>query len=182
MPSRKVTGKFSSEVKDALKEYRISFSGLAPGVHTFEYHVGQELFDHFGYVDSWGDARIDVRAELTKGTNLMELSLAFQGDVLTPCDATGEEFRLPVQGTDHRVVKQGEGTSLDDDIILLPMGETELNLGQYIYEMIVLNIPQKRYHPDYLSGKLAATKASSSPEPTEQTVDPRWEKLKDIKS
>ena len=120
-------------MKDALKEYRISFSGLAPGVHTFEYHVGQE-------------------------------------------------FRLPVQGTDHRVVKQGEGTSLDDDIILLPMGETELNLGQYIYEMIVLNIPQKRYHPDYLSGKLAAPKASSSPEPTEQTVDPRWEKLKDIKS
>ena len=60
--------------------------------------------------------------------------------------------------------------------------ETELNLGQYIYEMIVLNIPQKRYHPDYLSGKLAAPKASSSPEPTEQTVDPRWEKLKDIKS
>lgn len=169
-------------MKDALKEYRISFSGLAPGVHTFEYHVGQELFDHFGYVDSWGDARIDVRAELTKGTNLMELSLAFQGDVLTPCDATGKVFRLPVQGTDHRVVKQGEGTSLDDDIILLPMGETELNLGQYIYEMIVLNIPQKRYHPDYLSGKLAAPKASSSPEPTEQTVDPRWEKLKDIKS
>ena len=81
-------------MKDALKEYRISFSGLAPGVHTFEYHVGQELFDHFGYVDSWGDARIDVRAELTKGTNLMELSLAFQGDVLTPCDATGEEFQI----------------------------------------------------------------------------------------
>lgn len=182
--------KSTPAVKDALKEYRILFSGLAPGQHTFEYRVSQDLFEHFGYSDTWSDARIEVRAVLTKRPNMMELSIAFTGDVLTPCDATGEEFRLPVSGTQTLIVKQGEVPGEEDDVITLGREEVALNIAQYVYETIVLNIPQKRYHPDYLSGRLtpgagysaAEYPKGAAPHGQDEEIDPRWAKLKDIKS
>lgn len=178
-------------VKDALKEYRIPFSGLAPGQHTFQYSVGQDLFEHFGYSDTWSDARIDVRAVLTKRPNMMELAIAFTGDVLTPCDATGEEFRLPVSGSQTLIVKQGDVPGEEDDVITLGREEIAINIAQYVYETIVLNIPQKRYHPDYLSGRLVPAAGYFTGETPEETsskggqteeIDPRWAKLKDIKN
>lgn len=170
-------------MNDVLKEYRIDFTGLTPGVHTFEYHVGQELFDHFGFQDNWTDARIEVKATLTKRPSMMELSIESQGDILVPCDMTGEEFRLPVKGAQHLLIKQGEVPGEQDDVVTIPWEASSVNIVQYIYETIVLGIPQKRYHPDYLSGKMDAPAMQSTEEDTkEEEIDPRWAKLKDIKS
>lgn len=171
---------------DVVKEYRINFSGLAPGVHTFEYRVGQDLFEHFGYVDTWSDARIAVCATLSKRPNIMELSIVFDGDVLVPCDATGQEFRLPVHGEQNLVVKQGDTPNEEDDILTLGREENTLDISQYVYETIVLNIPQKRYHPDYLAGRLTPPPIREAAQPqdeqAEKPIDPRWAKLKDIKN
>lgn len=177
-------------VKDVLKEYRIHFFGLAPGEHVFEYHVGQDLFERFGYRDTWSEADIHVRAKLTKGGSVMELALDFRGEITVPCDATGEIFRLPVSGNENLLVKQDGAAAADQDdqIIALAREETTIDIAQHVYEMIVLNIPQKRHHPDYLAGKLKPSwetpehETPSAPETDrEQAVDPRWEKLKDIK-
>lgn len=174
-------------MKDVLREYRIDFSGLAPGTYTYRYRIGQELFDHFGYSDGWTDALADVTATLTKRQNVMELSLSCQGTVLTPCDMTGVEFRLSVEGSEELVVKQGDEFREDDDIITLPREEPSINIARYVYELFVLNVPQKRYHPDYLSGKLQAPALRSSADENpggdgQDPIDPRWAKLKDIKS
>ena len=170
-------------MNDVLKKYRIDFPGLAPGVHTFEYHVGQELFDHFGYQDNWTDARIEVKVILTKRDSVMELSIESQGDILVPCDMTGEEFRLPVKGAQHLLIKQGDAPGEQDDIVTIPWEDSSINIGQYIYETTVLSIPQKRSPPDYLSGKMKApAMQSAAEEKKEEEIDPRWAKLKDIKS
>lgn len=78
-----------------LKEYDIPFSGLKPGRYEYSYKVSQDLFGYFGYDDNWSDADIDVTVVLEKRTTLMDLHMQCEGTVLTPCDVTGEEFRLP---------------------------------------------------------------------------------------
>lgn len=185
-----------------LKEYEIPFSGLAAGRHEYSYKVGQDLFRHFGYDDNWSEADIDVNVVLEKRTTLMDLHMRCNGTVLTPCDVTGEEFRLPVSSSEELVVKFGDTPSEDEQIIVIPHYETSINIGHFIYEMIVLAVPNKRYHPDYMSGKIASpipygedvglyseTPAGSAGAENDADgrndddgIDPRWAKLKDIKN
>ena len=185
-----------------LKEYDIPFSGLKPGRYEYSYKVSQDLFGYFGYDDNWSDADIDVTVVLEKRTTLMDLHMQCEGTVLTPCDVTGVEFRLPVNGREELVIKFGDIPSEDEQIIVIPHYETTINIGRFIYEMIVLSVPQKRYHPDYISGKITSpipysedgglysgTPAGSAKGKDdadggnqEDDIDPRWAKLKDIKN
>ena len=40
----------------------------------------------------------------------------------------------------------------NEEILILPHGEHELNVAQYIYEMIVLAMPIKKVHPGVEDG------------------------------
>ena len=42
----------------------------------------------------------------------------------------------------------------DDEILIIPHREHQVNIGQYVYEMIVLSVPSKRIHPGVLDGTL----------------------------
>ena len=42
----------------------------------------------------------------------------------------------------------------DDEILILPHGSHEIQIAQYIYEMIVLSVPQKKVHPGIADGTL----------------------------
>src|SRR5690606_6420617 len=61
---------------------------------------------------------------------------------------TGENFDLPIQGELKLLVKFGEEfNNENEELLILPHGEYQFNIAQYIYEMIVLSVPQKRVHP-----------------------------------
>ena len=83
----------------------------------YSYKVSQDLFGYFGYDDNWSDADIDVTVVLEKRTTLMDLHMQCEGTVLTPCDVTGEEFRLPVNGREELVIKFGDIPSEDDSSV-----------------------------------------------------------------
>ena len=137
-------------MKDPMKEYDIPITSLKAGVHTFPYDVTQELMDYFGYEDHWDDARVKVEVRLEKRGSVMRLDIDVEGDIRTWCDVTDEEFRLPIKSSDSFTVKVQEIETDDDQVIVLSPLDTVLNVGQYIYEVIVLSVPQKRYHPSYV--------------------------------
>ena len=183
-------------MKDLLKQFDIPISSLQSGLHTYSYSIGQDLIEYFQYEDNWDDAQINAVVRLEKRTHLMELNITIRGTVHTWCDVTGEEFRLPIEGTEDLVVKIQDIPSDDDQVIVLSPLETTLNVGQYIYETIVLAVPTKRYHPDYVTGKIDApipysadqdtvsvyhsTIADENNDDDKDDIDPRWAKLKDI--
>ncbi|MDD4820067.1 MAG: DUF177 domain-containing protein [Flavobacteriales bacterium] len=184
-------------MKDLLKQFDIPISSLKSGLHTYSYSIGQDLIDYFEYEDNWDDAQISAVARLEKRTNLMELNITVNGSVHTWCDVTGEEFRLPIEGSEDLIIKIQDIPSDDDQVIVLSPLETTLNIGQYIYETIVLAVPTKRYHPDYVAGKMDApipysedkdsvsvyhssTHNTKDKDDDEGEIDPRWAKLKDI--
>lgn len=62
---------------------------------------------------------------------------------------------MPVESEIDLVVKFGDSFNDDhDEILIIPYTEHQINVAQYIYEMIVLAIPQKRVHPGVKDGTL----------------------------
>lgn len=169
-----------------LKEYDISFAGLKQGSHQFDYHIDKHFLELFAF-DEVNDIDQIVTVLLEKKSNLMELHFSSKGTVNVNCDLSNEPFDLAVSGTLFLVVKFGEEyNDEDEELLILPQGEHQLNVAQYIYELIVLSIPAKRVHPDVLSGEMHSevldrleALAPKEYHPTE-TVDPRWESLKNL--
>jgi len=168
------------------KEFFIPFSGLKLGKHEFEYKIDNTFFESFGYQEFNG-VNIKVLAILNKMNNMMELELDSKGNVNVDCDVTGEAFEQPITSELNLVIKFGETyDDENDEILILPHGEHQFNIAQYIYEMLVLAVPQKRVHPGVLDGSLKSEILDKLEElqPKEikesENIDPRWDDLKKL--
>lgn len=173
--------------KMETKEFTIPFSGLKLGDHGFEYKIDNAFFESFDY-DEFNGAAITVKAILKKMPTMMELDLDAKGAVNVACDLTGEPYDQKIDSNLHLVIKFGtEYNNEDDEILILSYGEHQVNIAQYVYEMLVLSVPVKRVHPGVLDGslksevldRLEALEPKEEKEKSEQT-DPRWDGLKKL--
>ena len=189
------------------KDFLIQFSGLKLGEHQFEYRIENDFFDLFNY-EEFNSCDVHVKAMLLKKDTFMELSLSHQGTVNVPCDVTNEDFDLPITGALNLVVKFGDEFNDDnEDLLILPHGEFQFNIMQFVYEMIALSVPYKRIHPDIATqdetdddeldflndddwdiiddGDLIDYEPTTDEETDEQSsnnneTDPRWDELKKL--
>ncbi|GEC71935.1 Uncharacterized metal-binding protein YceD, DUF177 family [Flavobacterium flevense] len=172
------------------KEFLIPFVGLKLGKHHFEYQINNTFFENFEY-DEYQNSDIKVAVVLEKKSNMLELSFKHKGTVNVPCDLTGEDFDLPIKGKMKLIVRFGEEFNNDnEELLILPFGEFEIDIIQYIYEMIVLSVPLKRVHPGVKDGSLKTealdklnelqVKEVDKKENKEEDIDPRWDKLKQL--
>lgn len=173
-----------------LNEYLIPFIGLKIGKHQFEYQIDKTFFDQFDY-DDFENANVKVELVLEKKNVMLELHFKHKGTVHVPCDLTGEMFDLPIKGNLRIVVQFGEEfNNENEELLILPHGEHQVDVSQYIYEMIALSVPVKRIHPGIKDGtlntealdKLNELKVSEVKEEIEEEkeIDPRWDKLKQL--
>ena len=106
------------------------------------------------------------------------------------CDTTNEPYNQKIKTDFDLVVKFGEEyNDENEDILIIPHGEYEVNVAQYIYELIVLSLPAKRIHPGIADGTLQSDilkkleelspKGLEEKEKTEE-IDPRWNTLKKL--
>ena len=169
------------------KEYSIPFAGLKQGKHKFEYQIDNTFFESFDYHE-FNDAAIRLNIVLEKMATVLELEMKTKGIVNLHCDLTNEPFDQKTEASLKLLVKFGESyNDEDDEILILPHGEHQVNIAQYIYEMIVLSVPSKRIHPGVLDGTLnsEALKKLEELQPKENkkdknNIDPRWEVLKKL--
>ena len=172
-----------------LKEFIIQFIGLKQGEHNFEYKIDNKFFNHFEY-DEFNDANLNVKVVLNKKTTLLELHFMESGTVNINCDLTNEPFDQVIENDFNLVVKFGdEYNDENEEILIIPHSEYEVNIAQYIYELIVLSVPFKRVHPGVKDGslnseilkKLEELSPKSLEEKTEnEDIDPRWNTLKKL--
>jgi uncharacterized metal-binding protein YceD (DUF177 family) len=172
-----------------LHDFLIPFAGLKLGKHQFEFQVDQKFFDAFDYHE-FENSKIKVNIILEKKSTMVEVSLKHQGTVTVPCDLTGELFDLPIKGKCKLVVQFGELFNNDnEELLILPHGEHQVDLSQYVYEMIALSVPSKRVHPGVADGTLqneALERLQSlsvnlkQDQENKPDTDPRWDKLKQL--
>lgn len=169
------------------REFSIPFSGLKQGKHEFEYVIEKEFFESFGYAE-FNDANIGLKVSMNKMSTMLEFKLFADGTVNVNCDLTNEPYDQPISADLELVVKFGEDyNDEDDEILIIPHGEHQVNIAQYVYEMLVLAVPLKRVHPGVLDGTLKseALKKLQELQPKDNTenkedTDPRWDALKKL--
>lgn len=172
-----------------MKEFTIPFVGLKTGKHNFEYSISDSFFEHFEYT-GFNTSNIKVEVELEKKTTLLELNFKINGFVNVNCDLTNEPFDQPVDNTFELVVKFGAQYNDEEiDILVIPHGEHQINVQQYIYELIVLAVPSKLIHPGVKDGTIESEILNKleelSPKIKEtrkegEEIDPRWNSLKKL--
>jgi uncharacterized metal-binding protein YceD (DUF177 family) len=166
-----------------LKEFNIPFVGLKEGKHLFEYKIDNTFFELYNYSE-FEKSSIDVTLEFVKKSTLFELEFTASGTVHVPCDVTNEYFDLEITATLPLVVKFGqEYNDENEEILILPHEVYQFSVAQFIYEMIVLGIPNKRVHPKVLDGTMETEvleQLETKEEKTVETTDPRWDKLKNL--
>jgi len=172
------------------KEFLIPFIGLKLGKHHFEYQISNAFFENFDY-DEFQSSDIKVGLVLDKKSNMLELEFKHKGTVNVPCDLTSEDFDLPLKGKMKLIVRFGDEFNNDnEELLILPHGEHEIDVAQYIYEMIALSVPLKRVHPGVKDGTLQSEalkklneltiKEAKEESKQEEDIDPRWDKLKKL--
>ena len=170
-----------------LKEFDIPFVGLKEGRHLFKYQIDKTFFEAFQF-DEFDNANLEASIDFVKKSTLLELSFTIKGTVNVPCDMTSEPFDLDIDGILNLVVQFGpEYNDEHDEILILPHEAYQMNVAQYIYELIVLSVPSKRIHPDVLNGSMESETLKKLEElrineekTVEISTDPRWDKLKDL--
>ena len=116
--------------------------------------------------------------ERAKGLEPSTFSLATRRSTTELCPQIYNQYNL--------IVKFGSSDYESDEILVIPEGSYQINVAQYIYEMIVLSLPIKRIHPGIKNGTLKndILEKLKSLEPKENkldgSIDPRWNKLKDL--
>ncbi|MEJ6792348.1 MAG: DUF177 domain-containing protein [Lacinutrix sp.] len=172
-----------------LKEFTIPFVGLKEGEHLFEYEIDNTFFEYFKY-EAFNNSNLKVNAVLQKKATLLELHFQVSGTVNVNCDVTNESYEQSLDSEFDLVVKFGEEYNDENiDILIIPHGEYEINIQQYVYELIVLAMPTKRVHPGVEDGTLDSEILEKLEElsPKEKNIkedkediDPRWNTLKKL--
>lgn len=176
----------------AMKAYNIQFVGLKEGKHHFDYHIDNTFFTEFDY-DEFNDADLKIDLLFEKKSTFLELAFSAKGSVNVNCDVTNEPFDLQIEDTFKLVVKFGEDYNNDnEEILIVPHGEYQINVAQYIYELIVLALPAKRVHPGIEDGTLKSdildkleelslqNRDNKIEENNTEETDPRWDTLKKL--
>lgn len=172
-----------------LKEFTIPFVGLKVEKHHFDYQINKAFFEHFEY-DDFNDIKVKTNLVFEKKTTLLELFFKISGHINVNCDLTNEPYFQEIKGDYKLIVKFGNEYNNDDEnILIIPHGDYEINIAHYIYELIILSIPAKRVHPGVKDGTLKSDmlekleelspKTEKQNKPSKET-DPRWDTLKKL--
>ena len=169
-----------------LKQYIIPFIGLKQGKHLFEYEIDNTFFDAYGF-NEFNNSSLQVTLVFEKKTTFFELNFEVNGTVNVDCDTSLEPFNQKINGNLPLVIKFGQKYNDDnDEMIIIPHEYYELDVSQFIYELIILSVPTKKVHPKVLDGTMDSEALNKlreleiKKEKTAPTADPRWDKLKNL--
>ena len=170
----------------SLESLKIDLKGLEREETSLTFNLDDAFF---GALDDAEVKRgsLHVSVSIRKASGFYEFLFHTAGTIIIPCDRCLDDMEQPVEA-DHRLVaKFGAENSEEDDVVTVDEDEGILNLSWLVYELIVLAIPIRHVHAP---GKCNAAMMHaleehstdrSSDEESNQSIDPRWEKLKNLK-
>lgn len=124
-------------------QYIVQFGGLPHGLHEFEFDIKDKFFQ--GIENSViSQAEVQVNATLTKQNNLLQMHFSISGTVGIECDRCLKGYGYPIDAEENLVIKHGNPDESNDEILVIPEGETEFDVAQYLYEYITLALPHRR--------------------------------------
>ncbi len=175
-----------------MERIKVAFSGLKNKEYDFSFNIGDKFFEHYpALAIQKGD--LTLNAHLDKRENALYFTLIINGNVYLQCDRCLDFFKYQLDFDKLLYIKRSESVQEiveeSDDVLLLPSDWHEIDLTQYVYEFIMLELPIKRVHEMGVGEDIACNNnimeilknQNQSVENGKEEIDPRWEALKKLK-
>lgn len=150
------------------REYDIAFVGLKPGIHEFNYQVDDKFFADNKETDrndiGFKNCNASIKLTLEKNNSFMLLKFEIGGSVTVPCDRCGNTLPMDLWDEFNLVIKQVENpeemnqNEEDPDVYYISRTESHIHLADWIYEFVVLSIPNQRACSEEEMGGLQCNK------------------------
>jgi len=174
------------------RAFEIAFVGLKPGLHSFEYEIGDKFFAAYGEQD-FSHCKATVKLALDKKQGFMLLKFDVDGSAAVTCDRCGNNLTLQIWDEFNIIVKMVDDPAVmneqeeDPDIYYISKGESHLQVEDWIYEFINLSIPlQKRCSEDEIGGPLCNPEVLEKLKRMEEEIkkdgNPMWKGLDQFKN
>jgi uncharacterized metal-binding protein YceD (DUF177 family) len=164
--------------------YIIPFRGLKPGIHPFDFEIGDAFFEVFPE-SQIKTGEVQVHLDFDKEERMLVLTFTLSGSVQVPCDRCNEPVDIKVGGEEHLIMKFGvEYQEQSDEVVIIPEMTSEVDVAPFIYEYVHLLMPMRKVH-----GEPGAEGTTCDPailrklEELNQksTTDDRWDALSKLK-
>lgn len=136
-----------------MQPFIVPLSGLQPGKTGFRWHAGGQFFSGFENSEIL-DADLVVSVGVEKSGRYIGVDVDIEGTVVVACDRCLADLEIPVSAHPSFSVKFGENQGDmpseegEREILLLPETDTDLDLGQVVYDYVCTSLPLSRVHPD----------------------------------
>lgn len=128
--------------------YVIPFRGLSAGVHSYQWEINGSFFEADEYSDILV-ASVEVSLLLDKSDRLMKLDFTAQGELTIPCDRCMAPLEVDVDCERTIIARETSSDEEgDDDLIFLNSHDYQLDVAEWIREMILLSLPMRNVHED----------------------------------
>ena len=170
----------------SLEFLKIDLKSLKEEETSLEFDLNDSYFEALDNAEV-KKGSLHVSVSIRKATGFFELSFHTVGTIIIPCDRCLDDMEQPVETDNRLVVKLGSEYSEEDEIIVVPENEGILDMSWFIYEFVALVIPIRHVHapgkcnPAMTQALEELSADRSSDEESAQEIDPRWEKLKNLK-
>ena len=170
---------------NSLESLKIDLKGLKDEETSLEFTLDYTYLEALDGADV-KKGSLNVSVSIRKATGFFEFNFHTDGEIVTPCDRCLDDMTLPVDTDNCLIVKLGSVYSEEDDVIVVPENEGILDMAWLIYEFVALVIPIRHVHapgkcnPAMTQALEELSSDRSSDEESNQPIDPRWAKLKDL--
>ena len=160
----------------------VRFSGIKPGVYTYEMLLDDTFFENFENEEILG-GKVHFDIKMERNERVTMLTFVFQGEVRTMCDRCLGVMSVEVSGEEHLNVRFSDSETTDDEqVVILPEETHELDLTPWLYEYVAVRLPLQHTHPDgECDPEMVKYLVDEEHPQSDDYVDPRWEALKELK-
>jgi uncharacterized metal-binding protein YceD (DUF177 family) len=176
-------------MKDLLRTYDIKFAGLKAGKHDYSFVLDRDFYALFEN-SLITNALVNVAMVLDKFEHHFDLDISANGYIHLACDRCLDMLALPISFNQRILVKEGNIDDSTDEIVYLSPNSYEFSCAQLLFELVHMQVPLRMVcgeneipacdKPNPFEN-IFETEVTTEEE-TSDFVDPRWEKLKNLKS
>lgn len=176
----------------AERNFDIHIFKLSNGTHDYQFEIQDSFFELFDN-EIVNQGKLDINVSLEKSDRMIQMDINIDGEVTLTCDRSLEEFQQPIHTERQMLYKYGEEEKeLSEDVMVIVKDTQTINIASLLFEFITLEIPMKKLHPKFqeeededdeseLMVVYTSDEEEEDEEQTEEPIDPRWEKLKNLK-